>query len=261
MHIARCIDEWRSWRRDPARTGRTLGFVPTMGALHAGHAALLDRARAENDAVVLSIFVNPTQFDDPADLARYPRTWDADLALAAKHGVDAVFAPSRAELYPEAYTVRVTEVDLSRQLEGAHRPGHFDGVLTVVLKLLQLVDPDRAYFGEKDLQQLILVQRMAAAFFLRCAIVPCPTVRDADGVALSSRNSRLTHDGRERAAEFARLLRENPEPVAARVRLAAAGFEIDYVEALGDRCAAAVRIDGVRLLDNVPLVPARMLSI
>jgi pantoate--beta-alanine ligase len=255
MHVARSLPEWRSWRREFARSGGSLGFVPTMGALHAGHAALLQRARAENDAVALSIFVNPTQFDDPADLAHYPRTWEADLTVAAACGVDAVLAPARAELYPDDYTVRVTENHLSRRLEGTHRPGHFDGVLTVVLKLLQLVAPDRAYFGEKDLQQLLLVQQMASAFFLPCAIVACPTVRDADGVALSSRNARLTPAGRERAAEFARLLREHPEPIAARLRLAAAGFEVDYVEALGGRCAAAVRIDGVRLLDNVPLAP------
>lgn len=241
---------WRAARRGPGFAGRRIGFVPTMGALHAGHAALLERARGECERVVLSIFVNPAQFDDPADLARYPRALESDLKLAGGLA-DAVLAPSAAELYPDGYHYRVTETAFSRELEGAQRPGHFDGVLTVVLKLLNLVEADRAYFGEKDWQQLALVRGMAEAFFLRTAIVPCPTVRDSDGLALSSRNARLSPAGRRRAAEFPRLLRSAASESEAEAALQAAGFGVDYVARRDGRRLGAVRLEGVRLIDNV----------
>lgn len=246
------VAAWRAARQGPEFAGRSIGFVPTMGALHAGHVALLDRARRECDRVVLSIFVNPTQFDDPADLARYPRTLEADLEMAGARA-DAVLAPPAQELYPDGYRYRVTETDFSRELEGAERPGHFDGVLTVVLKLLHLVDADRAYFGEKDWQQLALVRGMAAAFFLRTEIVPCPTVRAPDGLALSSRNARLTAEGRRKAADFPRLLRTAPSERQAEDALRAAGFGVDYIARRGGVRLGAVRIDGVRLIDNVSL--------
>ncbi len=243
--------EWRRHRDSAAFAGRSVGFVPTMGALHAGHAALLQQARRENDIVVLSLFVNPTQFDDPGDFERYPGAWEADLALAAAAGADHVFAPAREAMYPDGYRYRVAEDELSRELEGAHRPGHFDGVLTVVVKLLLLARPDRAYFGEKDFQQLELVRGMAAAFFLPVEIVACPTVREADGLALSSRNRRLSTEGRARAAEFARILRETADPAEARERLTGAGFAVDYVQTRRGRRLGAVRIEGIRLIDNV----------
>jgi pantoate--beta-alanine ligase len=228
-----------------------VGFVPTMGALHAGHVALLERARRENDVVVLSTFVNPTQFNDPGDLEKYPRTWEVDLAHARRAGVDVIFAPSREHMYPDGYHYRVTEDRLSTLMEGAHRPGHFDGVLTVVLKLLILVRADRAYFGEKDMQQLLLVRGMAKDFFLPTEIVACPTVRAEDGLALSSRNARLSPAGRQRAPELARALREETDPDKARQRLEAAGFDVDYVACHEQRRFGAVRIDGIRLIDNV----------
>lgn len=246
------LDSWRNARRGPDYAGRRIGFVPTMGALHAGHLALLERARRECERVVLSIFVNPTQFDNPADLAKYPRTLEADVALAGDRA-DAVIAPSAQELYPDGYKYRMAETGLSRELEGAHRPGHFDGVLTVVLKLLLVVDADRAYFGEKDWQQLALVRGMAEAFFLRTAIVPCATVRAPDGLALSSRNQRLSPQGRRRAADFPRLLRSAATEDQAQDALQAAGFTVDYVARCGDVRLGAVRIEGVRLIDNVPL--------
>lgn len=246
------LKAWRLARAGADFSGRRIGFVPTMGALHAGHAALLERARAENDRVVLSIFVNPTQFDDPADLERYPRPLASDLALA--HGlVDDVLLPSAAELYPEGYRYRVTENSLSRRWEGAHRPGHFDGVLTVVLKLLQLVRAHRAYFGEKDWQQLELVRGLADAFFVETEIVACPTVRDPDGLALSSRNRRLSPEGRVRAAVFPATLRRAPDAPTAADELRAQGVEVDYVEDHAGRRLAAVRLEGVRLIDNVAL--------
>jgi pantoate--beta-alanine ligase len=243
---------WRAARSGPEFTGRTVGFVPTMGALHAGHRALLERARRENDRVVLSIFVNPAQFNDPADLQNYPRTLEADLALAGGLADD-VLVPAAAELYPDDYHFRVTESDLSRQLEGAHRPGHFDGVLTVVLKLLNLVRPRRAYFGEKDWQQLALVQGMAAALFLPVEIVACPTVREPDGLALSSRNRRLSPAARGRAGAFAQALRTAPDAATAAAWLRSGGFEVDYVEDREAMRLGAIRVEGVRLIDNVRL--------
>jgi pantoate--beta-alanine ligase len=252
MRVFTQISEWQAARAGPEFAGRTVGFVPTMGALHAGHRALLERARAGNDRVVLSIFVNPTQFNDPADLERYPRTLAADLLLA-EGLADAVLAPSAAELYPDEYRYRVTENELSRRWEGAHRPGHFDGVLTVVLKLLILAQADRAYFGEKDWQQLQLVRGMAQTFFLPTEIVACPTERAADGLALSSRNQRLSPAGRSRAAVFPEILHQSPTADAAVPALHAAGFEVDYVADHAGVRLGAVRLEGVRLIDNVRL--------
>ncbi len=252
MRVFTHVSDWQAARAGLDFAGRTVGFVPTMGALHAGHRTLLERARAENDCVVLSIFVNPAQFNDPADLARYPRTLEADVALA-EGLVDAVLAPPAGELYPDDYHYRVTETELSRRWEGAHRPGHFDGVLTVVLKLLNLVQAHRAYFGEKDWQQLLLVRGMARAFFLPVEIVACPTVRAADGLALSSRNARLSPAGRNQAAAFSKILQQSPTADAAIPALRAAGFEVDYVADHTDVRLGAVRLEGIRLIDNVRL--------
>lgn len=250
MQLCTQLEAWRALRASPAWAGRSIGFVPTMGALHAGHEALLARARAENDRVVLSIFVNPTQFNDPGDLARYPRTLEADLALARRH-VDAVFAAAPKELYPDGYTYRVTENPLSRRWEGAHRPGHFDGVLTVVLKLFNVVQPHRAYFGEKDWQQLQLVRGMVDALLLPVQIVACPTVRDYDGLALSSRNVRLSPSARVQAAMFPHTLQHAPDVATAVTELRRAGFDVDYVDETNGVRIGAVRVDGVRLIDNV----------
>ncbi|HVT74372.1 MAG TPA: pantoate--beta-alanine ligase [Lacunisphaera sp.] len=250
MRVFRHLSEWRAARRGPDYAGRSVGFVPTMGALHAGHRALLERARQENDRVVLSIFVNPTQFNDPADLARYPRTLEADLQLADGL-VDDVLAPAAAEFYPDGYHYRVSEDDFSRRWEGAHRPGHFDGVLTIVLKLLNVVGADRAYFGEKDWQQLQLVRGLVRDLFLPVEIVACPTVRADDGLALSSRNRLLSPAARDQAALFPKLMREAPQPEAAAAALQAAGFGVDYVADHDGRRLGAVRIENVRLIDNV----------
>ncbi|MBS0662773.1 MAG: pantoate--beta-alanine ligase [Verrucomicrobia bacterium] len=250
MRVLEHLGEWREVREALARDGRSVGFVPTMGALHAGHESLLARARAENDCVVLSIYVNPTQFDDAADLARYPRTLAADVERARPHA-DYVLVPGPDGLYPDNFHYRVSETELSRRWEGAHRPGHFEGMLTVVLKLLNLVQPHRAYFGEKDRQQLELVRGMVQALFLPVTIVGCPTVRDADGLALSSRNLRLSPPGRERATAFPRILRDAPDADAAAAALRAAGFLVDYVADWAGVRLGAVRIENVRLIDNV----------
>ena len=252
MRVFTRVSDWQAARSGLLFAGRTVGFVPTMGALHAGHRALLERARVENDRVVLSIFVNPAQFNDAADLARYPRTLEADMALAEGF-VDDVLAPPAAELYPDEYRYRVTENELSHHWEGAHRPGHFDGVLTVVMKLLNLVQAHRAYFGEKDWQQLQLVRGMARAYFLPVEIVACPTVRADDGLALSSRNQRLSPAGRDQAAVFPKILQDASHPVVAASALRAAGFTVDYVVDHEGRRLGAVRIEEVRLIDNVRL--------
>ena len=244
---------WRRERESQVRGGLTLGFVPTMGALHEGHVSLIRRSRAENDRTLVSIFVNPTQFDDPADLRRYPRTLDTDMQMLRRERVDFALLPTAADLYPDNYRYRVSEVDVSRQLEGAHRPGHFDGVLTVVLKLLQLASAERAYFGEKDWQQLALVRDMAHAFFLRTAIVACPTVREADGLALSSRNRKLSDGDRARAPLLYQALSSAPTAAHAADRLRESGFEVDYVEDRDRRRLGAVRLGGIRLIDNVPV--------
>jgi pantoate--beta-alanine ligase len=251
--MPRVFETLADWQKERERMqGAAIGFVPTMGALHAGHRALLERARAESDWVVLSIFVNPAQFDDPEDLIRYPRTVEADLALA-EGLADAVLLPTAAELYPDDYHYRVTETALSARWEGAQRAGHFDGVLTVVLKLLNLVRAHRAYFGEKDWQQLQLIRGLAQAFFLPTEIVACPTVREADGLALSSRNRRLSPAGRALAALFPAALRGGAEPAAAAAALVEAGFAVDYLEDHAGVRLGAVRLEGVRLIDNVRL--------
>lgn len=233
--------------------GRTIGFVPTMGALHRGHASLVERCRKENEIVVVSIFVNPTQFNDPRDLERYPRTLDADMALLQSLGVDDVVAPTAADLYPAGYRFRLEPVDSAPIMEGAYRPGFLAGVLTVVLKLLGLVRPHRAYFGEKDYQQLQAVTDMVRDFFIPTEIVPCPTVREASGLAESSRNALLPAEARQKAPHIHRVLTTAPTAADARASLQAEGFAVDYVEEHWGRRLAAAFLGGVRLIDNVAL--------
>jgi pantoate--beta-alanine ligase len=252
MNICPRLQEWQSLRASPEWSGRSVGLVPTMGALHAGHVSLLERARAENERVVLSIFVNPTQFNEPNDLANYPRNLEADLDVARPF-VDAVLTPTTEDFYRDGFRYRVTETELSRRWEGVHRPGHFDGVLTIVLKLLNAVQPQRAYFGEKDWQQLQLVRGMVDSFFMPVEIIPCPTIRDPDGLALSSRNRRLSQLGRTHAAAFPRALRTARDAASAAANLKVHGFEVDYVEDYDGVRLGAVRIDGIRLIDNVRL--------
>lgn len=253
MKVVESVAELAEIRR--ARGPGTTGFVPTMGALHDGHLSLLARARADNDSVWASIFVNPAQFNEPADLASYPRPVEEDLALLRAAGCDLAFLPRAKDMYPDRYRYRVIENDLSRRFCGAGRPGHFDGVLTVVLKLLMLVRPTRAYFGEKDYQQLKLVEGMVNAFFLDTEIVPCPLLREPDGLAMSSRNRLLRAADRERAPDFHRLLADSVaggrSADEAGGALARAGFEVEYVADHDGRRLAAVRLGQVRLIDNV----------
>jgi len=249
------IPGWLDRRR--ALAGRSIGFVPTMGALHRGHATLVERCRGGNEIAVVSIFVNPTQFNDPRDLDRYPRTLDRDLELLESLGTDEVIVPGAPELYPHGYGFRVEPASGVPVMEGAHRPGFLQGVTTVVLKLLNLVGADRAYFGEKDYQQLRVVTEMAREFFLPTEIVPCPTVREQSGLAMSSRNSLLSPEGRDRAACLFRALTTAANPAEARAVLEAQGFVVEYVEERWGRRLAAAFLDGVRLIDNVPMAEIR----
>jgi pantoate--beta-alanine ligase len=244
---------WRSLRRDQQRRGTSLGLVPTMGALHEGHASLIRRSRAECDCTMVSIFVNPTQFDRTDDFDHYPRMLANDLALLEREGVDFLFQPEPGQLYPDAFRYAVVEKDRSALLEGAHRHGHFDGVLTIVLKLLNIADADRAYFGEKDWQQLQLVQGMVDALFVRTTVVSVPTVREPSGLACSSRNARLAGADLVRAPILAQVLLSAASAELARARLVAAGFDVDYVEDCDGRRLAAVWLGDVRLIDNVAL--------
>ena len=253
MRIIDRLDEWRRLRHSEAFRQQSVGLVPTMGNLHAGHLSLLQRCRLENDLAVMTLFVNPVQFDDPHDLSSYPRTFEADVEKAEECGVDFLLTPAPESVYPDGYRFRLTESDLSKRFCGKHRPGHFDGVLTVVLKLLNLVRADRAYFGEKDFQQFLLVRDMARSFFQETEIVPCPIIRDQDGLALSSRNSRLSPEQREIAARFPRILALPGSCEEIKAQLEAAGFGVDYVEEYEGRRLAAVRIGNVRLIDNFPL--------
>ena len=230
-----------------------IGLVPTMGAYHEGHLALLRAARDENDLLVVSLFVNPAQFDSGDDLAAYPRDEDRDARIAAETGADILFAPSVEELYPPGYQTWIDVEELSRGLEGAARPGHFRGVATVCCKLFNLVRPTRAYFGQKDAQQVAVVRRMVRDLHLDVELRVVPTVRDEDGLALSSRNARLSPAERERALALPRALATR-DPTRARGLLD--GVAVDYVEVADFEprvLAGAIRIGDTRLIDNVVL--------
>ena len=240
------------WRRTDTAHG-DVGLVPTMGGLHAGHRSLIGRCRKENATCAVSLFVNPTQFNDPHDLKTYPDTLDADMAMCREEGVDLLFTPDTDSLYPDGYRYRVLETEKSRLLCGANRPGHFEGVLAVVTKLLNIVGPQRAYFGEKDYQQLQLVRGLVSALFLPVEIVGCPTVRESDGLAMSTRNLNLSGEDRLKAADFPRLLAAQGSAEAVHDALEAAGFRVDYVADFEGRRCAAVNVGNVRLIDNRPL--------
>jgi pantoate--beta-alanine ligase len=231
----------------------TIGFVPTMGALHEGHAALLNSAKHDCQHVILSIFVNPTQFSDSSDLEKYPMTFDADLKVAEREQVDALFFPNFSELYQDSFRYEVREKIVSQQFCGAHRQGHVEGVLTVVLKLFNLVAPTHAYFGEKDYQQLQLIRGMVSAFFLDLRIVSIPIVREQDGLAMSSRNVRLAAHERAKAPLFYQTLKSATSAKDAYRKLTDQGFRVDYVEDWNKRRLSAVHLGNVRLIDNVEI--------
>jgi pantoate--beta-alanine ligase len=248
MKVVRTIAELRALPRNGA-----VGLVPTMGAFHQGHLALFRAAREENDLVVASLFVNPAQFGAGEDLDTYPRDEERDARVAEEAGVDILFAPDASELYPPGFQTWVEVEELGRRLEGEVRPGHFRGVATICLKLFNIVRPDLAYFGQKDAQQVAVVKRMVRDLDHEVQIRVVPTVRDADGLALSSRNAYLSAEERERALALPRAL-ATQDPAQARVQLD--GLDVDYVEVADFEppvLAAAVRIGKTRLIDNVVL--------
>ncbi|MFV0542098.1 MAG: pantoate--beta-alanine ligase [Marinicella pacifica] len=249
MRVLKDIEALHSWRRDK----QELGFVPTMGALHDGHLQLIKKATQSVDCVLVSIFVNPTQFDQQQDLETYPQSLKEDLALLTDAGVDAVFVPHEHHIYPQGHRFDICENELSRLFCGAHRKGHFTGVLTVVMKLFQLVRPDFAYFGEKDYQQLQLIKAMVRDFFLPVKIIACPTVRNQDGLAISSRNRRLSPEELNLAPMFYQTLIDDDDIESKISRLQALGFRVDYLQVYEDHLLAAVYLGDVRLIDNVPL--------
>jgi len=253
MEVLHKINAWKLARQKLGDC--RIGFVPTMGALHAGHASLIERSVADCDVTVVSVYVNPTQFDNASDLANYPLTLPEDAALAEELGADFVFAPDYNEIYPDGFRYQIDETEFSRELCGAHRPGHFTGVLTVVMKLLNIVRPEKAYFGEKDYQQYLLIRDMVRAFFVDVEIVACPIVREDDGLALSSRNVNLDCASRTKAPLIHRLIESDAGDDVVAEELSRAGFEVDYVVSRDGRRFAAARIGtgrhAVRLIDNV----------
>ena len=277
MQVLRDIDALRDWRESTGFEARRVGFVPTMGNLHAGHMALIEHARRRSEAVIVSIFVNPLQFEDPDDLARYPRTEERDLEQLERAGVAAVFLPTEAVLYPHGQDdlVRVDAGPLGERLEGAARPGHFTGVATVVTKLFNLVRPDVAVFGEKDAQQVAVIRRLVTDLDFPVELAIEPTHREPDGLAISSRNRFLSDAQRRQAPAVHRALKRAAESLAgghtvaatlagARHWLGQQGFEVDYLAYVDDarfeeqrrlvthgRLVVAARLGDVRLIDNL----------
>ena len=230
---------------------REIGFVPTMGALHKGHISLIKKSIAENDITVVSIFVNATQFNDPEDLKKYPNNLDNDISILEPLNVNYLFAPEHNLLYNDNYLYRIIETNFSKELCGAQREGHFEGVLTVVMKLLNIVNPLRAYFGEKDFQQYKLIKGMVEAFHMNVEIIPSPTIRENDGLALSSRNLLLSGENRKKAAKFPELLMSGQSDKEVNSQLEEEGFKVDYIKTLNGRRFGAVILGKVRLIDNV----------
>jgi pantoate--beta-alanine ligase len=280
MHIVRTVADLRSELSSARVQQRSIGFVPTMGALHRGHAQLIRRSVSECDITVASIFVNPLQFNNSADLDTYPKTMETDLELCARLGVEIVFAPDAQEMYPDGFETHVHPGSLATRYEGASRPGHFEGMCTVVAKLLLMVQPTYAFFGKKDYQQLAIVKRMAIDFNLETSIVGCETIRDEDGLALSSRNVRLDATSRREATVLPRALSRVRELLRAGSTVDAArneglsllssqpGLVVDYLEIVDKETLSAplglppldslvvlgaVTVAGVHLIDNLEI--------
>ena len=254
MNIFYDLAAWKKIREQQATTS-SLGFVPTMGNLHVGHFSLIQSSQNENSETVVSLYVNPTQFNQPDDFTHYPRTLDADLDALQRLGVTHCLIPESHAMYPDDYSYQLMETNHSHHREGAHRPGHFNGVLTVVLKLFNLVKPTRAYFGEKDYQQLSLIRGMTQALLLNIEIKACATVREESGLAYSSRNQRLSPAGKLKAIAFAQCFHQALSCAQISEELKQHDITVDYIEEHQGRRFAAVTIDGVRLIDNYAINP------
>ncbi len=249
MNSVTNLTDWRNIRKKIQHA--SIGFVHTMGHLHAGHLSLCSRSQQENDVTVVAIFINPTQFNQTADFVNYPRTLQTDKELLLRQKIDYLLLLDKQTVYPSDYHIQVLEkTELGQTLEGQFRPGHFAGMLTVVLKYLNIVKPTRSYYGEKDYQQLLLIQKMARALFLETKIVACATVRAEDGLALSSRNSLLTVAQRKKARFFPAILQKTQSQEATVKELEAMGFKVDYIADHWGRRLAAVWLNEIRLIDN-----------
>ena len=255
MEVLRSVSDLRQCSREQRSYGKSIGVVPTMGALHEGHASLIRAARAQCDFVIVTVFVNPTQFGPNEDFARYPRTFEADCALAEREGAYVVFAPGVEEIYPEGGVTFVEVEALSERLDGGSRPGHFRGVATVVTKLLIAAEVDRAYFGQKDAAQVAVLRRMVTDLRIGTEIVVCPIVREADGLALSSRNVYLSPDERKQALVLSRAVRRVEKSVAQGERRASALTEAARAEFERE---PAVRVDYVEMVDWATLLPVEL---
>lgn len=249
MEIIHSIKEMQAVRNTLAN--KKIGFVPTMGGLHKGHLSLVNKSKEENEITIVSVYLNPTQFNDKKDLETYPADFEDDCILLGNADVDYLFNPTYSEMYPDDYKYKVIETDFSRTLCGAKRPGHFDGVLTVVMKLFNIVRPTNAYFGEKDFQQYELLKGMTEAFFMNINLIPCPIVREENGLAISSRNRKLSAKGLSIAPKFHEILANNCSIEEKEDQLEKAGFKVDYITKYEGRLFAAVFIDDVRLIDNI----------
>lgn len=249
--IINTVTDWLSARKTLPKES-AIGFVPTMGNLHEGHGSLLLRSKQENELTILSLFVNPTQFNDLKDFNNYPRSVDQDVSLATNYNVDYILIPSYEELYPDNFTYKIINTAPPYQ-EAVFRPGHFDGVLTIVMKLLLLVNPNRSYFGIKDYQQLQLIKGLVEAFFLETEVVECETVRTEFGLPLSSRNQHLTREQFQLAQYFSKIFHSSLSCDQIKNALIQKGINVDYIEDYKGRRFAAVHIGDIRLIDNAPL--------
>jgi pantoate--beta-alanine ligase len=283
MKIIQTVQQMRAAVGECKRAGKSIGFVPTMGALHAGHLSLVRAAREQSDVVIASVFVNPTQFGPNEDFVKYPRTFENDCALLAQEKTDIVFSPATEEIYPPGATTYVTVEGLSERLDGKSRPGHFRGVTTVVNKLFNIVEPEFAYFGQKDAAQVAIIRKMVRDLLLPMQIVVCPIIREADGLAMSSRNSYLSGEQRQRALVLYRSLQRVSElyangerktevlkHAAAHVFQTEQSVEVDYIEIVdtntlepapsqvagGELVAVAAKLGSTRLIDNMVLQPS-----
>lgn len=255
MQLFHNLDEWQKFRSTIPHN-KTIGFVPTMGNLHAGHASLFTQSINENDYTVSSLFVNPTQFNNHDDYQNYPRTVEHDIELMKTLGVDYCLLPEEKSIYKDGYQFQIHENKLCQLMEGQHRPGHFNGVLTIVMKLLNLTRPTKAYFGEKDYQQYLLIKEMVTAFFMAIEIIPCPTIRENSGLAFSSRNNRLTPEQKQLAERFAQVFHQHQSCAQIIQELNTFGILVEYIEEHFGRRFAAVKIGEIRLIDNYSIVPS-----
>jgi len=254
MKIFNDLAEWQRFR-DELTPDLSLGFVPTMGNLHRGHASLMKQSKQENDCTIVSIFINPTQFNQTEDFIHYPRTLDNDLDILTQCSVDFCVLPNDKQIYADGFKFQIHDASQPQRMEAHHRPGHFTGVLTIVMKLLTLVRPHRAYFGEKDYQQYQLIRDMVSAFFMNIDVKACPTIREASGLAYSSRNNRLSAEQRLRAESFAQTFHQSSMPINQLYdTLEKLGISIEYLEEHENRRFISVNIDNIRLIDNYVLL-------